>query len=376
MRCLSILAPTSCVAHRAAIPTCSGERPPGIAQGHPEEKRAQWLVPGISQECVRTLVEAHGTPESNTGGPSLDRKPSQPQTGITIHVVSSLLGNALSQTAQTKKAAQFWALDATSHSPGGVRHERGSQTHGGAPLPTRRHRRPVRVMVNPRKKRLHSAMGSPASSCVALSLWAQVRAAGEEDGGGTALGEVCVGSRQWPRPGSAHALGSVSPVSTEQTVLRGGRERRHKRAGEGAQGWGWGCLSPPACSFLYSSGSSGPLRSWRSWLGRGSCLRSPPFPPISDSPSLSKQAHLYQCHLLSSSQWPSEIKVLMPFGKIRKQKLREVGSSVKDRATWKVQSWGVNTRFRPRRPAQWFPHPAHSGRQCYGASSQCVLPHT
>lgn len=102
----------------------------------------------------------------------------------------------------------------------------------------------------------------------------------------------------------------------------------------------------------------------------------PPFPPISDSPSLGKQAHLYQCHLLSSSQWPSEIKVLMPFGKIRKQRLREVGSSVKDRATWKVQSWGVNTRFRPRRPAQWFPHPAHSGRQCYGVSSQCVLPHT
>lgn len=232
-------------------------------------------MPGISQECVRTLVEAHGTPESNTGGPSLDRKPSQPQTGITVHVVSGLLGNALSQTAQMKKAAQFWALDATSHSPGGVRHERGSQTHGGAPLPTRRHRRPVRVMVNPRKKRLHSAMGSPASSCVALSLWAQVRAAGEEDGGGTALGEVCVGSRQWPRPGSAHALGSVSPVSTEQTVLRGGRERRHKRAGEGAQGWGWGCLSPPACSFLYSSGSSGPLRSW---LGRGSCLWSHLFP--------------------------------------------------------------------------------------------------
>lgn len=206
--CLSILAPTSCVAHRAAIPTCSGERPPGIAQGHPEEKCAQWLVPGISQECVRTLVEAHGTPESNTGGPSLDRKPSQPQTGITVHVVSGLLGNALSQTAQTKKAAQFWALDAMSHSPGGVRHERGSQTHGGAPLPTRRHRCPVRVMVNPRKKRLHSAMGSPASSCVALSLWAQVNAhlwlerrmaAGLPSG------------KSVSAPGSGHALGLPTP---------------------------------------------------------------------------------------------------------------------------------------------------------------------
>lgn len=87
-----------------------------------------------SDLCLEFLRNAlglwlkHRTSKSNTGGPFLDRRPSQPQTRIIIHFFSSLLGNVPSQTAQTKKAAQFSVLDATSHGPRVVQHERGLQT--------------------------------------------------------------------------------------------------------------------------------------------------------------------------------------------------------------------------------------------------------